>query len=91
MPTEKQIIELAHSIWEQEGRPEGKDLEHYFSAKKILEEQEAANPIQLTPPSVPIELETPPPKVELAPITQPVKLAPAVPKKRRKSSPRKKK
>ena len=42
MPTEEQIRQLAHSLWEQEGRPEGKDREHYLTAKGILEEQEAA-------------------------------------------------
>jgi len=41
MATEEQIKELANTMWEQEGRPEGKDLEHYFRAKQILEEQEA--------------------------------------------------
>jgi hypothetical protein len=42
MPTEEQIRELAYQMWEQEGRPEGKDVEHYFAAKQRLEEQEAA-------------------------------------------------
>jgi hypothetical protein len=42
MPTEEQIKEMAYQMWEQEGRPEGKDVEHYFAAKQMLEEQEAA-------------------------------------------------
>lgn len=42
MPTEEQIKQLAHTLWEQEGRPEGRDLDHYLTAKQILEEQEAA-------------------------------------------------
>jgi hypothetical protein len=42
MPTEQQIRELAYSIWEQEGRPHGKDWEHYYTAQRILEEREAA-------------------------------------------------
>jgi hypothetical protein len=42
MPTEEQIRQLAHKLWEQDGRPEGKDVEHYLAAKKMLEEQEAA-------------------------------------------------
>jgi hypothetical protein len=41
MVTEEQIRELAYTIWEQEGRPEGKDLEYYFRAKQMLEEREA--------------------------------------------------
>ncbi len=50
MATEEQIKDLAHSIWEQEGRPEGKHMDHYFRAKQILEEREAAHVIQLAPP-----------------------------------------
>ena len=62
MVTEEQIRELAYAIWEQEGRPEGKDLEYYFRAKQMLEEREtASSPAQepalpasaLQPPSVP--------------------------------------
>jgi hypothetical protein len=41
MATEQQIRELAHSLWEQEGRPEGRDTHHYLAAKQILEDREA--------------------------------------------------
>jgi hypothetical protein len=51
MATEEEIKKLAHEIWEQEGRPEGKDIEHYFRAKKLLEEQEEARIIELAPAS----------------------------------------
>jgi hypothetical protein len=53
MVTEEQIRELAYTIWEREGRPEGKDLEYYFRAKKILEEREAASSPakELVPPA----------------------------------------
>ena len=54
MITEERIKELAHSIWEQEGRPNGKDIEHYFRAKKILEEQESSRVIELAPPPLKI-------------------------------------
>lgn len=47
MATEEQIRQLAYAIWEKEGRPEGKDLEHYYRAQQILEEQEA---LQAQPP-----------------------------------------
>ncbi len=40
LPTEEQIKELAYSFWEQEGRPNGKDWEHYFTAQRILEERD---------------------------------------------------
>jgi len=49
MATEQQIKELAYAIWEEEGRPEGKDLEHYFRAKHILEERQASSLIELAP------------------------------------------
>lgn len=42
MPTEEQIKQLAYTLWEQEGRPEGRDTHYYLSAKQVLEEQEAA-------------------------------------------------
>ena len=42
MVTEEQIKEMAYSIWEKEGCPEGKDLEHYFRAKQILETGKAS-------------------------------------------------
>lgn len=36
MATEEEIKKLAYAIWEEEGRPEGKDKEHYFRARQIL-------------------------------------------------------
>ena len=42
MVAEETIRELAYSLWEKEGRPEGKDTEHYFTAKQMLEQPEAA-------------------------------------------------
>jgi hypothetical protein len=42
MPTEEKIKELAYTLWEQEGRPEGRDTHYYLTAKQVLEEQEAA-------------------------------------------------
>jgi hypothetical protein len=49
MPTEEQIKQLAHNLWEQEGRPAGKDVEHYLAAKRILTEQEAGQKRPKTP------------------------------------------
>jgi hypothetical protein len=40
MATEQQIKELAYFIWQDEGCPECKDVEHYFRAKEILEGRE---------------------------------------------------
>jgi len=80
MVTEDQIKELAHALWEEEGRPEGKDVEHYFRAKQILEEKEKAVVIELSP-SPPIPQLSPPQTV-----TGKVPLS-----KRQKHAPRKKK
>ena len=41
MATEEQVKELAYNLWDKEGRPEGRDVEHYFTAKRMLDEQEA--------------------------------------------------
>jgi hypothetical protein len=80
MPTEEQIKELAHALWEEEGRPEGKDVEHYFRAKQILEEREKTRVIELPSPSPIPQLS--PPKVETTVLQ---------PSKRRKHTRRKKK
>ncbi len=68
MATENQIKELAYAIWDREGRSEGKDVEHYLKAKKILEEQEVTRVLELAPQ---------PPVVELAPPPTPIQSPPA--------------
>jgi hypothetical protein len=35
-PTEAEIARLAHDIWEAEGRPQGRHLEHWRRAQAIL-------------------------------------------------------
>jgi Protein of unknown function (DUF2934) len=65
MVTEEQIRELVHSIWEQEGRPNGKDVELYFRAKKILEDLESSHIFELAAPPPQIALEPPTPIIEL--------------------------
>jgi hypothetical protein len=84
--SEEQIRELAHSIWEQEGRPNGKDVEHYFRAKKILEERESSQVIELASPPPQIALEPPPSTViELGtPLPTVIKLG-APPRSKRRS------
>jgi len=59
MVTEEQIRALAYTIWEQEGRPNGKHEEHYLRAKQILEEKESTSSVDFKePPSV---INLPPP------------------------------
>jgi hypothetical protein len=60
MATEKQIKDLAYAIWEEEGRPEGKHLEHYFRAKQMLEELDPTDVIVLGPATPIIQLTAPP-------------------------------
>lgn len=67
MATEEEIKKLAHEIWEKEGCPEGKALEHYFRAKQILEEQEASHVIELGPPQPVPQLAPQPPITEAKP------------------------
>jgi hypothetical protein len=40
--SETDIARLAHSIWESEGRPEGRDREHWQRARELLERDETA-------------------------------------------------
>jgi hypothetical protein len=49
MVSDEKIKELAYSIWEEEGRPEGKDVEHYFRARKIMEETYSTHQTELAP------------------------------------------
>jgi hypothetical protein len=77
MATEEQIKELAYAIWEKDGRPEGKHVDHYFRAKQILEEQQESRVIELAPSPLIAELPPSPPMVQLAPLQ---------PSKRRRSS-----
>jgi hypothetical protein len=67
MPAEEQIKELAHTIWEKEGKPEGKALDHYLRAKEILENQEKAQSIELALQPTTAQLESQRPKIELSP------------------------
>jgi hypothetical protein len=40
-PTNEEVAALAYSIWEQEGRPEGRDLEHWRAAEAQLRQAHA--------------------------------------------------
>ena len=36
-PTHEEISRLAYHLYEREGKPDGKDLEHWFNAESITE------------------------------------------------------
>jgi len=38
-PTREEITQRAHLIWEQEGRPEGRDSEHWLKAEAQLQQE----------------------------------------------------
>ncbi len=63
MGTEDEIKKLAYKLWEEEGQPEGRDVEHYFRAKQILKAQESRNlpPLVGAPPPVEEIATAPPP------------------------------
>ncbi len=67
MSTEEEIKKLAYSIWEKEGRPQGRDVEHYFKAQKIIESPELPPVIELPPPVPFVELPPPKPVQSLSP------------------------
>ncbi len=48
---EQKVIELAYKLWEEDGRPEGKHLDHYFRARRILEDQEIGKSPGMDQPS----------------------------------------
>lgn len=35
-PTESEIQHAAYMLWVEEGRPEGRDLQHWLAAKEML-------------------------------------------------------
>jgi hypothetical protein len=35
-PTEAEIRHAAHQLWLEQGRPEGRELDHWFAAKETL-------------------------------------------------------
>lgn len=38
-PTREQIIHRAYELWEQSGKPDGRDQEFYHQAERELQEQ----------------------------------------------------
>jgi hypothetical protein len=40
------VKEMAYAIWEGQGRPEGKDVENYFRAQQVLDEEQSFSLIE---------------------------------------------
>ena len=51
-PTREQIIHRAYELWEQAGKPDGRDEEFYHQAEKQLREVDQASPALRTPDSL---------------------------------------
>ena len=41
IPSTDDIARVAHAIWEAEGRPEGRDHDHWMRARQLIEEGRA--------------------------------------------------
>ncbi len=40
MNYEDRVRQIAYHIWEEEGRPQGRDLDHWLKAESIWQEEE---------------------------------------------------
>ena len=50
MPSKEETEKLAYHLWEQEGRPKGRELRHYYEAERILKERQLAEARQGSAP-----------------------------------------
>jgi DUF2934 family protein len=50
MPDEDRIRRRAQAIWEREGRPEGRQQEHWAQARREIEAEEKASPPRAAAP-----------------------------------------
>jgi hypothetical protein len=44
-PTEKQIVRRTYELWEQAGKPEGRDQEFYHLAEQELRDADKSSPL----------------------------------------------
>jgi len=42
---EQKIREAAYRLWEKQGKPQGQDLEHWFTAEKSVSEEDFDKPV----------------------------------------------
>jgi Protein of unknown function (DUF2934) len=45
-PTEKQTVRRAYELWEQAGKPEGRDQEFYHLAEQELRDSDKSSPLR---------------------------------------------
>jgi hypothetical protein len=69
---EHRIRELAHRIWEQEGRPEGREGAHWREAERqVLLEEGAGEPVGAVPELPPGQRPEPQPEAPADPLSRP--------------------
>ena len=54
MGQEDEIKRLAYQLWEEEGRPEGRDLNHYYMAEILWQQRNA----EIVPEKEPVRAKT---------------------------------
>jgi Protein of unknown function (DUF2934) len=45
-PTKEQVLKRAHELWEQAGKPEGRDEEFYHLAEQELRDADKSSPLR---------------------------------------------
>ena len=45
-PTKEQVIHRAYELWEQAGKPEGKDKDFYHQAEQELRDADKSSPLR---------------------------------------------
>ena len=45
-PTKDQVIHRAYELWEQAGKPEGRDEEFYYQAEQELRNEDKSSPVR---------------------------------------------
>ena len=53
MPDEDRIRRRAHAIWEREGRPDGRQQEHWAQARRAIEAEERTAPLRAAADAAP--------------------------------------
>lgn len=48
---EQKIRETAYRLWEKQGKPQGQDLEHWFTAEQSVSDEESGNSTSESTPS----------------------------------------
>jgi hypothetical protein len=53
MEREQEVRRVAYELWQREGRPDGRALEHWLKAQRVLEESRPAEVVAEATPVAP--------------------------------------